>query len=102
MYFEKMQKKKWERKICWNIDKENKKCETEYIYFVVMWEWLGWKLIDGLLDYQTLGKKLIDRFNQNECWDKLVQYSKRGKLYVLSHEFVLFIMLPVHVQCNSS
>lgn len=58
MYFEKMQKKKKEKK----REKEfivNKECETEHIYFVVMWEWLGWKLIDGLKDYQTLGKNLL-------------------------------------------
>lgn len=72
----------------------------EHIYFVVMWEWLGWKLIDGLLVYQILeGKnyKHSSRMNVEISWYNLL----RGKIYVLSHEFVLFIMLPVHVQCNS-
>lgn len=98
MYFEKMQKKKSERERFVEISTKKIRSVKQSIF--ILW-WCENDLDESwLMDFWIT--KLIDRFNQNECWDKLVQYSKRGKLYVLSHDFVLFIMLPVHVQCNSS
>lgn len=107
-YKKKKGKEKWKH---WHSVK------TEYIYFVIMWEWLRWKLIGGLLTSKSWEKFLRD--SNSECLWKLLPVHLIGQIictwpwslefvsvmivlciYSLFLKFACFLCAYRNVKCN--